>query len=60
MLRHALVMCADFGMTSVMIVCHADNLASLSIIMKCGGVFVGENGKSPSNRYYRISLSKDR
>ena len=59
MLRRALVVCADLGMTSVRIGCHADNQASISVIKKCGGMFVGENGeyeKGPNNQYFKINL----
>ena len=59
MLRHALNVCREQGMTRVTLGCYRDNLASVRVILKNGGVLTAESDNySPGriSQYYRIDL----
>jgi len=59
MLRHALDICREKGMRSVVLGCFRDNLASATTIRKNGGVLIAENDnyqKGKISQYYSISL----
>ena len=58
MLRHALGVCREKGLTSVTLGCHSDNLASVSVIRKCGGVlsYTVREPDAVTNCYYSIRL----
>lgn len=59
MLHHALKMCWDFGLESVILGCYEDNAASAAVIQKCGGVLVDVNQnytEGKTSQYYVIRL----
>ncbi|MBP3657262.1 MAG: GNAT family N-acetyltransferase [Clostridia bacterium] len=59
MLRHALSLCRESGMTRAILGCYEDNIASIRTIEKCGGVLIGEGDgyqKGRISRYYAIML----
>lgn len=59
MLRHALSVCKEKGLKSVLLSCYTDNLASAATIKKCGGVLVDENdicNEGKLSQYYSIQL----
>jgi predicted acetyltransferase len=41
MLRQVLPICAGIGLEQVLITCDADNIGSMKVIERCGGVFEG-------------------
>ena len=60
MLQHALDMCRDSGLESVTLGCYQDNLASIEVILKCGGALIAENDNYTEGRmsqYYAIQLA---
>lgn len=63
MLRYALKVCHEQGMSEVMLGCFTDNVASMRTIQKNGGEFLWENERYHAGRkssYYRIALLKER
>ena len=60
MLHYALSICKEKGMTRVILGCHSDNLASASVIKKCGGVLTKtiKESEEITNYYYEIKLKK--
>ncbi len=59
MLRYALSVCREKGMSKVVLGCYKDNLASAATIRKNGGVLFAENEKYKAGRisqYYSIAL----
>ena len=59
MLRYALNVCRDKGMTKVILGCYKDNLASSAVIRKCGGALFAENDNYQQGRtsqYYSIEV----
>jgi len=59
MLRYALEVCRQKGMTQVILGCYSDNIASAAVIEKCGGVLTAENDNYKSgrmSRWYSIRL----
>jgi len=59
MLRYALSVCKEKGMDKVLLGCYKDNLASVAVIKKNGGVLVDENDNYNEGRisqYYLINL----
>ncbi len=52
MLRQAFVVARDVGVADVLITCHVDNVASVKVIERCGGIFEGivtEGANSAAN-----------
>ena len=59
MLRYALSVCKEKGEDKVLLGCYKDNLPSVAVIKKCGGVLVAENDNYNEGRisqYYEIKL----
>ena len=59
MLKHALDVCREKGLTKVILGCFRDNIASAKTIIKNGGVLVCENDnyqKGRISQYYVITL----
>ena len=59
MLRYALSVCREKGMSKVVLGCYKDNPASAATIRKNGGVLFAENEKYKAGRisqYYSIAL----
>ena len=59
MLQHALSVCTDKGMNSVILGCYKDNLASAKTIKKNGGIMISENDNYKAGKvsqYYLIEL----
>lgn len=59
MLRHALEICREKGLSEVILGCYKDNLPSVRTILKCGGVLTAENNNDSEGRisqYYKICL----
>jgi len=59
MLKHALDVCREKGMTKVILGCFKDNIASAKTIIKNGGILVCENDnyqKGRLSQYYVIEL----
>ena len=59
MRRHALSVCKEKGLTSVVLSCYTDTLASAATIKKCGGVLIDENdiyNEGQLSQYYSIRL----
>lgn len=56
MLQYALKICEEKGLEKVVLGCHSDNLASVSVIEKCGGMFVDivKESSGITNHYYEI------
>lgn len=57
MLRHALDVCWEHGLESVILGCYKANAASAAVIRKCGGVLVVENDNytaGVTSQYYAI------
>ena len=60
MLLYALDVCKGFGLGSVTLGCYKDNVASVAVMKKCGGVLIAENENFTEGRvsqYYEIRLS---
>ena len=60
MLRHALSICKENGMSKVILGCYKDNPASVAVIVKNGGVLTAENDNysvGRTSQYYLIHLS---
>ena len=58
MLCYALSVCKDKGKDKVLLGCYKDNLPSVAVIKKCGGVLVAENDNYNEGRisqYYLIN-----
>lgn len=59
MLRHALSICKEKGLTQVILGCYKDNVASAATIQRNGGVLFAENDhytKDQMSQYYLINL----
>lgn len=58
MLRYALEVCKKHGMEKVLLGCHSNNVASSTVIRKCGGALVNTKIESEdiTNCYYEILL----
>lgn len=59
MLRHALSVCKEKGMNRVILGCYQDNLPSVAVIRKNGGVLIAENDNYNEGRisqYFSIDL----
>lgn len=59
MLRHALNVCREKGMEKVVLGCYKDNVASVKVIRKCGGLLTEEGDNYSEGRvsqYFRIEL----
>lgn len=56
MLHHALKICKEKGLEKITLGCHSDNLASVSVIKKCGGILIDivEESSGVTNHYYEI------
>ncbi len=56
MLYHGLKICKDKGLEKIILGSHSDNLASVLVIKKCGGVLVDivEESSGVINYYYEI------
>lgn len=57
MLQHALTVCREHGMRSIVAGCYKDNAASAAVLRKCGGVLTAENDHYSEGRisqYYRF------
>jgi predicted acetyltransferase len=60
MLKYALGVCREKGMTKVILGCFKDNIASVKTIIKNGGVLICENDnfiKGRISQYYIIELT---
>ena len=59
MLRHALNVCREKWMKRVVLGCYKDNVASVKVIRKCGGLLAEEGDNYSEGRvsqYFRIEL----
>lgn len=58
MLRYALEVCKEKGMRRAFLGCHSDNIASASVIKKCGGILTKtiKESEEITNHYYEINL----
>lgn len=58
MLQYALKVCKEKGMTRVILGCHSDNIASASVIKKCGGILIDtvEESTEIINYFFEIKI----
>ncbi|MGN1156349.1 MAG: GNAT family N-acetyltransferase [Agathobacter sp.] len=58
MLRYALEVCKEKGLRRAFLGCHSDNIASASVIKKCGGILTMaiKESEEITNHYYEINL----
>ena len=60
MLQFGLKVCEENGMDRVILGCHSDNMASVSVIKKCGGSYAYSlwEADGRENQYYEIVISR--